>query len=295
MSLMVNALSIFVAAICLATVQANAQPQPLRFEVASVRLSTGPETRGEQRITGARVDILGSPLRSVLLLAFGVADYQLDGPNWLGSLRVDIRATIPVGATKQQIPGMLETLLKERFALAARREVRPLDSMALVVSEAGAKMREVPPADDIDKSFPSRAIDVTTDTLNGPVRTVFSGLALTTLTQRTMYQIKPTERGTQILDAARMTMVELAALLEINIDKPVIDKTGLAGFYAFMLELPPHASVQRFITLMKTPNAAPTGVSTFSAVERLGLKLQPQRTPVDVVVIDRIERTPTTN
>lgn len=266
------------------------------FEVASVRLSTGPATPGTQRITDARVDITGVPLRRVLLLAFRSADHQLAGPKWVDDVRVNIHATIPAGATRQQVPEMLQQLLAERFGLLTHRERRPLDTFALVVGAAGAKMREVQPVDDLDKSFTSAALDELNDTPDGPVRTVFAQLALTTLTGRTMYQLKPTDRGTQILDATRMTMAELATVLEINVDKPVIDKTGLTGIYEFRIELPPHARILRAIpALRSSASAVPTGVSTSGALDDIGLRLEGQRGPVDVLVVDKIERTPRDN
>jgi uncharacterized protein (TIGR03435 family) len=79
----------------------------------------------------------------VLSLAFRAADYQLSAPNWIDEARVNIHATIPAGAARQQVPEMLQRLLAERFGLVTHREARPLEVSALVVGEAGVKMREV--------------------------------------------------------------------------------------------------------------------------------------------------------
>ncbi len=95
-----------------------------------------------------------------------------------------------------------------------------------------------------------------------------------------------------------MTMGEFARLLALNVDRPVIDKTGLTGLYEFKVELDVSQSALRVIRQAgvseRTPDLdEPTGVSTFAAVERLGLKLEERRAPFDILVVDRIERQPT--
>jgi uncharacterized protein (TIGR03435 family) len=87
-------------------------------------------------------------------------------------------------------------------------------------------------------------------------------------------------------------------LLRINLDKPVIDRTGLPGLYRFKVELDTSRMALRMVTSDANGNAInrePTGVDTFKAVETLGLKLEERREPIDVLVVDRMERTPTEN
>lgn len=97
-------------------------------------------------------------------------------------------------------------------------------------------------------------------------------------------------------------MTELVSLLTTTVDEPVIDKTGLTGFYQFKIELPPDAaSIRRMIssgtttTVQGTPLTEPTGYSVFKALEGIGLKLEKRRSPVDVIVVDTLNIAPTPN
>ena len=93
-------------------------------------------------------------------------------------------------------------------------------------------------------------------------------------------------------------MSELVSLLRVNLDRPVLDRTGLTGVYRFQIELDRSQMAARLVTADKDGNPIsrePTGVSTFKSIESLGLKLEEHRTPFDVLVVDKIERTPTEN
>jgi uncharacterized protein (TIGR03435 family) len=106
-----------------------------------------------------------------------------------------------------------------------------------------------------------------------------------------MYDNTQSVSGTRNIDAARMTMAELVSLLAFNLDEPVVDGTGLTGVYRFKIELPPDLGMPRL------PGSSPrtSGVSTFKAVEGLGLRLERRPTPVEFIVVDSINRTPTEN
>jgi|SRR5688500_15151412 len=295
------------------TAQAFAAQTPV-FEVASVRLAAGPGMTS-QRMTDSRVDLTFINLRSLLLLAFRAKGYELSGPDWLAGTRVSVQATLPAGATRQQIPEMLQRLLAERFGLVVHREPRPMEVYELSVGPDGHKLREVEPVNELDKSFPvsklaeqlgtaANSSDRVTDTPDGPVRTIRSGdsLKTTTLTARTMYKVTQNvgslSRRTQTLDATRMTMAEFAAVLAANMGQPVLDKTGLREMYAFSVELPMEARLIE--SLARSPSGASAtlelpNLSEAKAVESLGLRLERRRSPVEVVVIDQIDRTPTDN
>ena len=282
-------------------------PRPA-FEVASVRLWS-PGTRGGQSVTDTRVALVNVPLRSVLLTAFRAKPYQLSAPDWVNDVRVDIQATLPAGATRAQVPEMLQTLLRERFGLVTHTEPRPVQAYELVVGKEGMKMREVEPVDELTKAFPpdpslkSPPPDTVSETVNGSVRTMMIPIGVRTVTARSMYErVFSAQRTTQI-NAARIAMAEFADLLASNIDAPVIDRTGLAGVYQFTIELPADASAVRMLlsmgttaTVQGTPLTDPTAaVSAFKAIEALGLKLEERKAPIAVIVVDKIERTPTEN
>ena len=306
---------VLVGTLVVATAPVSSQhPDRPAFEVTSVRLAPGPGLTS-QRMTDTRVDLAFVSLRALLLMAFRAKGYELAGPDWLAETRVSIHATLPAGATRQQVPEMLQRLLAERFRLVVHREPRPMEVHALVVGPGGHKMREVEPADELDKTFPASKIaerfgttaqlDSVQDTPDGAVRTVRGDdLGTTTITSRTMYKLTLNMdrlgRRTQTLDAARMTMAELAARLTDVIGQPVLDRTDLRGMYQFHdVELPLDARVLEMARTSAlrfgfTPPDVPN-LSAPRAIEGLGLRLERRRSPVEVVVVDSIDRTPSDN
>lgn len=281
-------------------------PKKLAFEVASVRLSEGvaPPSR---TVTETRVTLLNLPMPDVLTMAFGVERARLVFPEWVRAQRVDIQATVPTGATREQIPDMLQTLLAERFSLVVRRESRPTDLYELIVGTGGVKVREVEPLNELETPFTDasgKAFAFDRVSPDGK-RLILMGLTRRQITARTRFDTQSTERGTQRIDAARMAMSELVEVLRSNLGKDVLDKTGLTGVYQFTIELPPgamaEAAARRAAGTLNvngepiTPNTDPSGLSVFKAVEGLGLRLVERRSPAEFLVIDKIERAPTEN
>jgi uncharacterized protein (TIGR03435 family) len=205
---------------------------------------------------------------------------------------------------------MLHALLSERFGLVTHAEARTMDAYQLLVGATGIKMREVDAVNELDKTFDdvvttsSGAADRTTQTADGPVRTMNTRGALRRITSRTMYErtIGAGSAGTT-LTATRMTMAELASLLTPNIGEPVVDRTGLTGIYQFTIELPRDEAIREVMRSLlasrgrssTSAESEPETDKTFKAVEDLGLKLQRRRMPVDVVVVNSIQRQPTEN
>lgn len=273
------------------------------FEVASVRL-TAPGTRGSSRVTDARVDLINYPLRALLLMAFRVSEYQLVAPDWVDGVRVDVSATLPPGTSRSQVPEMLRDLLGRRFGAVTRVEQRPVQAYELLVGPNGISMREVPPLDELDADPPVNAFSIlpTSETVDGPVRSLAIPLGMTTVTATTRYTRIFTAQRTTMLDAKRMTMNELATALQSTMDAPVVNRTGLSGGFEFKIELPPEAAAIRRLlsigistTVQGTPLTEPTGISASDALKEIGLQLERRRTPIDVIVVDKLERTPTEN
>jgi uncharacterized protein (TIGR03435 family) len=260
------------------------------FEVASVRPTVpGPAS---MTVTDTHVNIRGYSLRTLVRLGLDVERYQLSAPNWLDQLRFDVQAVIPSGATRDMIPEMMHALLIARFGLVTHTEQRAVPAYDLIVDKGGIKMVEVEPMNDLTKDFSaSPGTTVVLDNTNNDVRTVLerrgdSG-TFRVITSRTMHQRTLTNRQTWRVTATRMTMKELATVLLDYADRPVVDETGLSGLYRFEIELP--------VRISQLQGAAPVGISVFDEVKRLGLILEPRRSPIDVIVVDKIERTPTEN
>lgn len=301
----VRALPLVFALTFVAASHAAAQTAPRpAFDVASIR----PATRGtpsSQRITETRLDVINTSLRQVLSIAFRAATHELSAPASLNTANFDINATFPAGA-RNRVPDMLQTLLLERFGLVTHVESRSIPAYELVVGKSGLTMKEVEASNEIDKNFGGDAFTQSTnrlsETVEGPVRTMGIPRGMRRVTERSRYDAWTTAQGTYIVDAARITMGELASLLTTNVDKPVVDKTGLTGVYQFKIELDANQSAIRGLlnlgirtNVRGEPIGMPTGVSTFKAIESLGLKLEERRSPFDVVVVDKIAQTPVEN
>jgi uncharacterized protein (TIGR03435 family) len=254
-----------------------AQSKPrLAFEVASVRAyPMNGQLRNLHRTTGSRVD----RIRPMSML-------------------------LPGGATVQQVPEMLQTLLEERFGLVTHREARPIDAYELVVAPGGIKMKEVEPLNELDKEvhldplsgLPQREVSKR-ETPNGIVRDFqVPGGGFTRMTSRSLFERRTVRNEGSILTATRMTIAELLSELELTVDGPIVDRTGLGGLYQFSLRLPEDAALTRLLQRAGVRAQEPFGgPSTFKALEGIGLKLERGRFPVETIVVDRISRTPTEN
>ena len=123
------------------------------FEVASVK-PAAPLDRGQMlsgqmhvgmKIDAARVDIGGMSLADLIRVAYRVKPYQVSGPDWMASERFDVLAKLPEGASREQVPEMLQALLAERFKLTVHRESKEHAVYALVVGKNGPKLKESAP------------------------------------------------------------------------------------------------------------------------------------------------------
>src|SRR6185503_12890691 len=168
-------LSTLLAIVCLmATTHTQGKPA---FAVAAVRI-TPPNSKGGVllRVTPSRVEITNHPLRPILLMAFGVKEYQLVAPDWKRNNRFDIHAVIPTDAGRSDVPTMLQDLLRTRFGLVTHTEPRQMSAYNLAVADRGITMREVDPQDDVkrddirDPSGKALLTDVTTENIDGPSR-----------------------------------------------------------------------------------------------------------------------------
>ena len=224
---------------------------------------------------------------------------------------VEIQATMPAGTTVHQVPEMLHTLLEERFGLVTHREAGPMDAYELVVAPDGMKMKEVEPFNELGKELhldpssglPQREV-YARETPDGTVR-VFQvpGGGSTRMTSRTLYERRTIHNEGSMITATRMSMAELVSELEPNVDKPIVDKTGLTGVYQFTLQLPRDEVLERALRALASRVGSSTlagtearsGISVFKSLESLGLKLERRRVPVEMIVVDKISRTPTAN
>jgi uncharacterized protein (TIGR03435 family) len=259
-----------------------AKPSGPKFEVASIKQAPTPPANYHIRTEPGRVDIGSWSLRQLILRAYGLPGYRLSAPAWIGDSRFDVVATYPKEATRDQLPEMLQWLLADRFGLAAHAETRELSSFALVVGKGGLKMKPAPPAD----AQPEPA---------SPNRLERAGQLMDRLASNDpkafgVVSIKVVAGGLHA-EFKSLPMEALAQILADRLQAPVINMTHLEGEYQVTLELPPPGSGIANIT----PESQAESVSPFSTVERLGLKLQKQKTPISLLVVEHLDRVPTQN
>jgi len=275
----------------------------LTFEVASVKpaapvpaggrggggMRGGPGTADPGQATFTRVS-----LRNVLLRAYAVKTYQITGPAWLDMELYDIAAKVPAGATKEQFNQMLQNLLTERFHLALHRETKELPAYELVLGKNGSKLKETT----MDLNAPEPPVTP------GPIRMDANGFPqLERAGMITMMSAR--NNVVEARTAAKAQPVSmLIQMLESQLKGPVVDRTGLSGKYDFTLEYsldtmvlplpagPPGAGG----AAAGTPPEVASGPPLPAALQdQLGLKLEQKRAPLEVLIIDRADRTPTEN
>ena len=130
--------AIALSAIC--PIAAQQAPEQPKFEVASVKRAA--QCTFDSSLGPGEVVLKGIPLKPVLVEAFKVSNEQITGPSWLDQDCFDIFGKMPEGATRDQIPAMLQALLAERFQLAAHKEDRPRPVYAMVVDKGGPKCKQ---------------------------------------------------------------------------------------------------------------------------------------------------------
>jgi uncharacterized protein (TIGR03435 family) len=260
----------------------------IAFEVASVKPAQ-PSPAGHMQI-GLRADAAmlrysNVSLKEVIRIAHRVKEFQIRGPDWIDSARFDIVAKLPAGASQDQIPEMLQDLLTERFKMATHRETKEHPIYALVVAKGGPRLKPAETATPEPSGAPPNFG-------KGPVGR-----------GAIMMMVNPD--GVQ-LKAAAASLAALADMISRFSERPVVDMTGVQGQYEFDLVFAPEA-MHAMPGLLKTgpppgdggpaPAEAPAeGAATiFDAVQRYGLKLEPRKAPVEIVVIDRIAKEPTEN
>jgi uncharacterized protein (TIGR03435 family) len=228
------------------------------FEVATIKPSN-PAAQGKLlTVKGRQVLTINTSLSDLISYAYGLHTRQVvGGPSWMGSDKYDITGQ-PEGQgmpNQNQMRTMIRALLEDRFKLTTHRETRELPAYALVVAPGGPKMTK-------NDSNP-----------NGLPGLLFRGLG--------------------VLPATNATMGDFTGVMQLAVlDRPVIDRTGLQGRWDFTLTWTPDetqfASFGVRIPTSTDPNAPPV---LFTAVqEQLGLKFDSVRAPVEVLVVDRVEK-----
>lgn len=255
----------------------SAQDPPPAFEAASIRetkdLPRGPSSFAPDRFTRPYIS-----LAQLLIYVHQVSDFQiLGGPDWVRTTRFTVEAKAEGRPTADQMRLMVGRLLEERFALKVHKETRELPRYALVMARddkrLGPKLK--PSAIDCPAIVAARGPDYRPPT--GPPQPgdpPRCGL------------MAALGGGSMTIMLEGQPISQLVRTLQTNAGRVIVDKTGLAGTFdvVFQTEMPNLPFLEPPLGATSTP---PEGLSLFTALpEQLGLKLESERGPVDVIVID---------
>ena len=230
------------------------------FELADVHVSahtTTPNFTGGA-LHGDRYLLHNATMVDILSLAYGMEnDNILSGPPWLDLDRFDISARAPRTTSPDDLKLMLQALLADRFHLVTHNGTHPLPSYVLRVDKGGLKMKEA------DASETPGMDEHHTPTDNSPGVPAYYSITVRNMPMSQFRQV-------------------LAGFASQYLPKPVVDATELKAGYDFDLHW--------------TWRPAPDGLTIFDAVQKqLGLKLALEQYPTPVVVVDKVDETPTPN
>jgi uncharacterized protein (TIGR03435 family) len=274
--LCVTAAVVYVCVSAIATAWSQAHAQAPSFEVATIKLSDAPPNSGALLTypSPGRMSITNFSLRMLIGSAFGPElgqGYQVaGGPDWLEKDRFVVVGQAAGTATRSDMIAMLRTMIVERFGLKYHVESKDVDAYALVLDRTDGKLG--PKLQKWDGTCNGKEPPPAQPNSTGPRCAAFfrpPGLVM---------------RGVTMTVLANMLSAQIT-----NLGRPVVDKTGLSGEFDFDLET-------TFAPLAANAGAADTAAPTvFVALrEQLGLKLDPARAGVKVLVVDSAQR-PTEN
>lgn len=251
------------------------------YEVASIKPNKSGNNMVRFKMKPDGLSLTGATLHMLIESAYDVRDFQITGaPSWFNSEKYDIEAKMD-GSVAEELQKlsdeqrgaenwrMLQALLADRFQLKLHRDTKELPVYALVIAKTGLKLHEATPGDTYPNGF------------KGPEGVGGAGMMF-------MEGNGGPVRGQGI------AMANLVHLLSQQLGRIVVDKTGLTGKYDFTLQWTPDETQgppSGPPGIGSTPPPESSGPSIFTAIqEQLGLKLESQKGPVEILVIDHAEK-----
>jgi bla regulator protein blaR1 len=270
----------------------------MEFEVASIRENkSGDSTRVNFTLgpgnayasTGGRFSVTSLPILDLIRFAYKLSNGQTEllqshAPSWITTERFDIQATSENhNPTKDQMRLMAQSLLAERFNFRVHTEIRQLPILAMVLArpgKLGPQLRQHP-ADDPSCSNLART----------PNTSATSSTSSLTLAGFPIVCGGITDAGgasvpSHIRIGARDIPLSLLASNFGGFDLPLVDRTGLTGTYDFVLEWGPDPKT---VSSLPATSSDPGTNLQEAMLDQLGLKLQRQKGPINVFIIDHID------
>jgi uncharacterized protein (TIGR03435 family) len=260
---------------------ADSPSTPARFEVADIHAST-PSIRPYMNgpfIRGAEYQVKNASMVDLISAAYGVdEDKVLGGPGWLEFDRFDVQAKAPPGSTPETRKLMLQALLADRFKLVLHTDNKQFPAFSLAAGK-NPKLKEADGSGEPGCQFRGQAPQAPPpDAGAAPVRLA---MILVGTCHNTSMAAFAEELQGWVYDPNTANNGQTS-------DPPVLDATGLKGTWDFELKFA--------LDLGGGGSIGPNSVNIFDAVEKqLGLKLEPTKVALPVILVDRVNRTPTAN
>ena len=204
-------------------------------------------------------------VRDLIRVAYRVKDFQIEGPDSMANLRFNVAGKLPEGAPQDQIPEMLQAMLAERFNLSLHRATSEHAIYALIAGKNGPKLKPV-------------------ESAAGPARP--GGMMVTV-----------DDAGAH-LKAPAATLGQLGEMISRFSERPIVDMTGIQGQYEFDLVFSPEVIQNRGGEgggQHSSDAPGSTAGSIYDSVQRYGLKLEPRKAPIEMLIVDRVEAMPSEN
>jgi uncharacterized protein (TIGR03435 family) len=288
------------------------QPPPPGASAPFPRMAGGPGTKDPEHLRYSNVSMF-----RLLGTLFQVQADQLVGPDWIkkedGQPLFDIMANVPAGATRAQMNIMMQNLLKERFHLEFHREERNFDAYELVVSRSGHKLKEAEIPAEIP-TVPSGPLRVSRGDDGFPILPAGSTMGQGVSNKGSMFISVDALKGFVLappqssprpgMGPTHFTLRMVTVPQLVNVVRPyletnhVVDHTRLTGQYDIKVMFSTGAGPSGPAAAADPPgnDATEPAPDIFSAFEKqLGLKFQKTKSPLDVIVVDHIDKTPVEN
>ncbi len=229
------------------------------FEVASIKILPAGERRADRGIeaTPGNLTIRNMGLGAMVGWAYKISMVQVANPEKImGGETYDLAAKAAGPAKSDELRIMLQALLAERFKMAAHRETKEMPAYTLLEAKGGHKLKE---------------------------STVSDGVG-----------VMPVQGPRMALRGVCATLDQLAMFLSTPLRMPVVDLTGLKGRYDFEFD------ITNFVRTEPTPGEPqqspdPVAILQLALPQQLGLRLAARKMPIEMLVIDHIEKSPVEN
>jgi uncharacterized protein (TIGR03435 family) len=195
-------------------------------------------------------------LTTCLRWAYNVTEFQVSGPGWLNEVFFDITAKAAGPAKEAELRQMMQTLLADRFKLTQHRQTKEISAMVLTIGKGGHKLKPV--ETDEPPSFKTGKLNLT---------------------------------------GKGATLAQLVEFISHELRNPIVDQTGLTGRFDYFLDIASYFTeeMQRNGGPGGGPPPDAAGIVAQAIQAQLGLKVESKKVPVEMLVIDTMEKTPTEN